>query len=300
MEQNQHAAAGPDTAGGIFRVAVAALIWGAAYPLTKDVLDLVPPITLGFLRFLIATIILLAATRSLPLQGVLREDRRTMFSLGFWGIFVLILGMNYGLKWAPGIAASLISGTPPLFTVFLAKAYLKEPILPRHVAAIVLAIPGGLLLAGDPELVTGSLWLALAGSALVTIPQFSWAMYGVMGKGIVSRYSWPLICRDTFFFGTLLLFPAAAIECGLQGIGIWNAKAIGVLLYLGIANSVITYSLWNSALARIPVSTASFVLYLQPISGAILSAYLFNERLGWVGMSGAMLLFGALFLVIRK
>ncbi len=283
---------------GLLKVALAAGLWGAAYPLTKGALQSVPPILLGFARFALAAVILAVVARGGPLAGVAPEDRKGMVWLGFWGSFILVLGMNFGLRWAPGTAASIISGTPPLFTVFLAAWLLGEPLKRVHLLAVGAALAGLYLLAGDGDGGGAGGALIWAGYFLVTVPQIAWAVYGVLGKRIIARYPWPVVCRDTFAIGAGMLLPFAVGETVVSGVGNWAWDAVLTLLYLGFFNSVVTYGLWNSALAEIPVSTASFVLYLQPISGAILSALLFGERLGWKGFAGAGLVFLGMGLVL--
>ncbi len=118
---------------GIVKIAFAALVWGAAYPLTKLALTDVPPLVFGFLRFFLAGLVFVALTQSAPLSGIAKEDKPDFIKLAFWGVFVLVLGMNYGLIWAPGIVASVISATPPLFTVLLAAYFFKERIQPLHI-----------------------------------------------------------------------------------------------------------------------------------------------------------------------
>lgn len=284
---------------GTMRVALAALIWGIAYPLTKLALVGIPPVFLGFLRFLLAGMVFMVSSRSLPLQNVAPEDRKSFFKLAFWGVFLLILGMNFGLIWAPGIAASVLSGTPPLFTVILAALYLGEKMRAMQFISIVVAL-SGLALLGNDFSTTSSLatWQIWAGCLLTLIPQFAWAMYGITGKQLSSRYHWKLVCRDTFSIGALMLMPFAMIEVLIKGPGDWNLQSVLILAYLAIMNSVVTYSLWNSALKKIPVSLASFLIYLQPVSGAILSYFLFGEKLGIKGAIGTVLIFIALSLVV--
>lgn len=286
--------------GGIIRVAVAAVVWGVAYPLTKLALVDTPPMMLGFLRFFLAGMVFVVTERSLPLSGVEPNDRRCFFKLAFWGVFVLTLGMNYGLVWAPGIVASLLSGTPPLFTVILAAVYLKESLQKIQVASIPVAILGLALLSGDfgSAATEHASWKIWTGCLLTLVPQFAWAMYGIIGKRLSDHYHWRVVCRDTFMLGAAMLLPAALIETALCGWGTCSNQALAVLAYLVFMNSVLTYSLWNSALKLIPVSVASFLIYLQPVSGAVLSYFLFGEKLGLPGAAGAMLIFVALTMVL--
>ncbi len=284
---------------GSLRVAAAAFIWGAAYPLTKVVLTDIPPVFLGFLRFSLAGIAFMISERSVPLQNVAPGDHKCFLKLAFWGVFVLILGMNYGLIWAPGIAASVLSGTPPLFTVILAAIFLGERIMAVQIGSIVLALSGLALLGSDlSEASSLEPWKIWIGCLLTLVPQFAWAMYGITGKRLSSKYGWRLICRDTFSLGALMLAPVALMEICIKGFGAWNTQSMGILLYLAVMNSVVTYSLWNSALRLIPVSLACFLIYLQPISGAVLSFFLFGEKLGAYGLMGVLLIFVALTLVL--
>lgn len=283
--------------GGFLQVALAAGIWGAAYPLTKGVLHQVPPLLLATGRFAIAATLLMLSTRSLPLGGIDRSKHRSMIGLAFWGTFFLVITMNYGLRWAPATASAILSGTPPLFTVLLAAVWLGEPLQRRHPPALIAALIGIGLLTGESSGSTGG-WQTWVGCFLVLTAQVSWAVYSVLGKEILATYPWPMVCRDTFALGTLMLAPFALAEWFFQGPGIWDASSVGVLLYLGIANSVVTYGLWNRALATIPVTTASFILYLQPLSGAILGHILFGDRLGAAGWAGSILIFTALSVVL--
>lgn len=286
-------------AKGTFQVALAALIWGVAYPLTKVALADVPPLFLGFVRFFLAGSFFMSASRSLPLNGVAAEDRASFAGLAFWGVFLLVIGMNYGLIWAPGMAASILSGTPPLFTVILAAVLLKEKLHARQFFSIALALVGLGLLGKDFSTGEGlAPWQIYTGCLLTLVPQFSWAMYGITGKRLSERYHWRLICRDTFSIGALMLMPLAAIEVYYKGAGEWGLSSILIVFYLAIMNSVVTYSLWNRALKIIPVSLASFLIYLQPVSGAVMSYFLFGEKLAAAGITGTALIFAALTLVL--
>ncbi|HNW35555.1 MAG TPA: EamA family transporter [Candidatus Ozemobacteraceae bacterium] len=284
---------------GIAQVVLAASIWGAAYPLTKDVLAQVPPITFGFARFTLAGLLLMGWSRTAPLQGIAPADRRQMWLMAFWGTFVLVIFMNLGLGWAPGVVSSVISGISPLFTVFLAAAWGMEPLRMRHLFAAALALTGLVLLCGDMHGMTTTGTKAVIGIVLVTIPQFAWAVYSLIGKRIMSSHPWQYACRDTFALGALMLAPVALIETVISGFGTWDLKVCLTLLFLSVLNSVVTYGLWNSALTLIPVSAASFVLYMQPISGVVLSMLMFGESTGLKGIGGICLIFIALLLALH-
>lgn len=207
--------------------------------------------------------------------------------------------MNFGLIWAPGMAASILSGTPPLFTVVLAALIIGEKMRSRQFVSIALALIGLALLSNDFSVAERSGFLANFCRVPVDTgaPVFMGNVW-YCWQTPVEHYHWRLICRDTFSLGALMLLPLAAVEVYLKGTGHWGNIDGFILLYLAIMNSVVTYSLWNSALKEIPVSLASFLIYLQPISGAILSYFLFGEKLATAGLAGTALIFVALTLVL--
>ena len=279
------------------QILLAATIWGVAYPLTKDVLTLVPPLLLGFLRFLLAGGILMLMARSGPLSGVEPQDRRRMVVLAFWGSFVLVVSMNFGLRWAPAGTASIISGTPPLFTFLFAWYRLGEVPGKRHFLALVIAMAGIVLLTRDASL--GAVdRKVIFGIILVTIPQVAWAIYTVLAKDLLKKYHWLIICRDTFVIGALMMLIPALWEGAGSGWGDWNRRSLLGLIYLGTLNSVGTYSLWNRALRGISATTASFLLYWQPVSGALLAYVWFGERFGPAGWAGVGAVFAGLTIVL--
>jgi drug/metabolite transporter (DMT)-like permease len=281
----------------VAQILLAATIWGAAYPLTKGILPLVPPLVLGFLRFLVAGVLLMIISRSGPFGGVDPADRGRMVALAFWGSFILVISMNIGLKYAPAGAASIISGTPPLFTFLFAWYWLGEVPGVRHFTALVTAMAGIVLLTRDASL--GSMGPDVVfGIVLVTIPQMAWAIYTVLVKDLLKKYHWLILCRDTFTLGAAMMLLPALWEGTTTGWGIWNPKSLGGLLYLGTLNSVGTYSLWNRSLRHVRATTASILLYWQPVSGAILAYLWFGERFGRTGWIGTALVFLGLTMVL--
>lgn len=281
----------------VFQILLAATIWGAAYPLTKGILSLVPPLVLGFLRFSIAALVLLVITRTKPLERVEKKDRLRLGALAFWGVFVLVVGMNFGLKLAPAGVASIISGTPPLFTFLFAWIWINEIPGTRHFLALLIAMIGIAMLTKDISVGTVTLQ-TVGGIFLVTLPQVAWAIYTVLGKDLLKKYHWLILCRDTFVLGALMLLIPALVEGYHSGWGVWNARSFAGLLYLGILNSVGTYGLWNRALREIGATTASFLLYWQPVSGAAISFIWFDESLGRLGWGGTALVFSGLSVVL--
>ena len=58
-----------------------------------------------------------------------------------------------------------------------------------------------------------------------------------------------------------------------------NAEDLGVILYLGIFNSILAYLAWNISLAKIGNLKAGIIYYLLPIFSGIEAALILGEKI---------------------
>src|SRR3990167_8951115 len=112
-----------------FRTAVIALIianiiWGAAPPIFKWALQDIGPYSLAFIRFFLATIIIIPF--SYKHLRVKKEDIAEVFLIGFLGVTLNIAFFFLGLKYAPSINASIIGSAGPIFLILFAFLFLRE------------------------------------------------------------------------------------------------------------------------------------------------------------------------------
>ena len=132
-----------------FRTAVIALIianiiWGAAPPIFKWALQDIEPFTLAFLRFFIASIMILPfAYKHLHVK---REDIAEVFLIGFLGVTLNIAFFFLGLKYAPSINASIIGSAGPIFLILFAFLFLREKPKERVIAGSLIGLLGVLVI----------------------------------------------------------------------------------------------------------------------------------------------------------
>src|SRR5437867_2441011 len=70
------------------------------------------------------------------------------------------------------------------------------------------------------------------------------------------------------------------------------------LLYLGAVTTAGAYALYTAGLRHVPASAAGVASLLEPLTATLLGVILFGERLGVAGWAGAVLLLGALVLLV--
>ena len=253
---------------------LAAAIWGGLYVASRYVLDVVPPITLVALRYVIALAVLGGAMVISRARPVPKRDWPALALLGFIGFGISIIAQFAGTRLAGAANGALITSITPALVVGFAALLLGEPITGRGL--------GGLLI--------GDLFLVVA--------TISWALYSVLAKR--SSASYPVLTVTTYaaFFGLLFTAPLVPLEWALVGrpdLAHLSPLIIGAILYIGVISTAGAFYLWNKGMALLDANAAAGLFFAQPLVGASLGWLLLRETLitaTFVG--GALILIGVL------
>src|SRR3990167_707601 len=124
-----------------------AIIWGVALPLMKVNLETIPPFSLAFARFFIASFLALIF---LKVPGVSLRDFLHIAFFSFFGITLHIGLFLSGLANSTGIDATFILALSPVVTSLLATLTIHEKITILHKMGIALAFAGTFLYISYP------------------------------------------------------------------------------------------------------------------------------------------------------
>jgi len=228
-----------------------------------------------------------------------KKDIIPLFLLGFFGVVVYHLGLNYGEQYISASAASLIIATIPIFIVILAIPFLKEKITLKIIFGVLLSLTGVVLISifGTPN---SSVEIAyLSGAFTVLIAAIMGACYTIAGKKMLNRYSALSLTTYAFLIGSLGLIPFISTsffeEIGTMSITGWSA-----VLFLGIFSTVIGYVLWYVALEIKTASEVSVFLYFIPVLSTAISYFFFDEQITWLFIFGGALVILGLYIVNKQ
>lgn len=277
------------------------IFWAFAFPLIKLALTELTPINLTILRlFIVCAVFLLvfmiAPQRFTPLQ---RKDLLPLFLLGFLGLVVYHLGLNYGEQYISPSAASLIIATIPVFTIIFASIILKEKITLTIAAGILLALIGVIIISltntpGNPfEIQYLSAAVAVLISALVG------AGYTIAGKKLLQRYSALSLTVYAFLFGSLGLLPFLSPSLLTEAAAL-SWRGWGAVLFLALLPTVIGYVIWYLVLTVKTTSQISVFLYFIPVLSTIISYVLFHDYITWFFILGGICVITGLIIVNTK
>ena len=161
--------------------------------------------------------------------------------------------------------------------------------------AACLALAGLGLLVGLPSGFSQTAVLASAGMAVLAAAGF--AAVTLIGARPVPGLDDLTVTGFGFTLGGLILLPLAAATGGLSFRP--GLEAAGLLLALGTGPTAVAYTLYFRGLRRVAASTAVLLSLLEPLTGAILAAFVLGQRLSATGIAGAATLLAAVVVTVR-
>jgi drug/metabolite transporter (DMT)-like permease len=278
-------------------LAVALLLWSSAFVGIRYAVRYFPPGSLALLRFAIASALLgLYSVRRNPTRPEERAsiaDHFSFFALGATGVFGYHLALNYGEKTVSAGVASLLVNTTPLFTVFLAAAFLGERISKRSALGIAVAFAGAAMLS-----LGGSAGLALdRGALLVLVAAILQAVFFALQKPLLRRFGALDLTARSMWCGTVLLgafLPELADTARTAPLA-----ATLVVVFLGIGPSALAYVAWAHVVSRTSVSRAVSYLYLVPPIALLVGYLVLDEVPSLLSLAGGAVTIGGVWLAQR-
>ncbi|QFY00914.1 EamA family transporter [Bacillus cereus] len=265
---------------GAIYLSLAASIWGGMYVVSKYVLDFIPPLTLVWLRFIIAFVVLygilkLAEKKQKKKVTIRKKDWLLFAWIGFIGYFISITCQFIGTKLSDAHTGSLVTSATPAFMVIFAALILKEKLTARRLLSTIIATIGVIIVIGwDIEI--GSYFI---GTIILVGAAITWALLSIYVKIASIQFSSLVITTYAIFFSLFFITPFMIWELQAASIGTINTYVILGVLYLGIVSTAGAFFLWNKGLELLDASIGSLFFFFQPIVGSLLGWLLLNETL---------------------
>lgn len=208
----------------------------------------------------------------------LRIDKKDvpLFALcGLFGVAINQLFFFHGLNLSSSINSGIIMTVNPILVVILSYFILKEKITGRKSVGIVLGATGAVLLTLAGGTGKGD---SLLGDFFLFINAASYAIYLVIAKPLMQRYSPLKVITWVFTFGLLyvLLFPPTLTDLGSVDFAAIPQDIWIKIVYVIVGVTFLTYLLTMYGLKYLTPSVSSAYIYLQPVL-VILFAVLFSS-----------------------
>jgi len=279
---------------GIGLAVLAAFIWSGNFIVARGVNKQIPPVSLNFYRWLIASLIIFpfAIKKFRTEWKMVKQSWHYLFWISLTGIALFNTFVYIGAHYTSAINLALIGTTSsPIMAVIFARIFLKEKIGWLKLAGMILCVAGVLFLLSKGDLHNlvslefseGDLWVLLAA--------FCFAVYNTLVKKKPAAISPVNFLFVIFFFGTLMVAPFYVWEMSHSAPVSWDLNLILVILYLGLAASVICFLIWNMAIGKLGAGRTALFGNLIPVFSSIEAAIILHEQFTWVHTVSMLIVF---------
>lgn len=249
-------------------------LYGANNIIAKDVMPnyLTPNLFIA-IRVIGASILFWCVSLFTKHEKVAKKDLFLFAICGIFGVAVNQLTFFHGLNYSSAINSGIIMTLNPIIVAIMAYIILKEDMNIVKIIGILIGATGAVFLSLQANGNDGS---SVYGDLLLFINAVSYAIYLIIVKPLMKKYSAITVTTYVFTFGTcyVLLFPGTIydfMDFDLSAIplDVWYR-----ILYVVIGVTFFTYLLTMYAMKYVSATVTSTYIYLQPIL-VILFAYLF-------------------------
>jgi len=267
-----------------------AVFWGGTFIAGRRLALEVGPFSGAFLRFLVASIFLVALMMQSEKRLILPRPHLLLplFLMGMTGIFFYNVFFLKGLKLIEAGRASIIIANNPIFIAILSALIFRESLNLMKVTGILISVAGAITVITRGEFLSGLGGGFGWGELFIFGCVASWVSYSLLGKSVMSNLTPLVAVTYSSVIGAVCLFPPAMLE-GLGEFGSYSLSAWTSLFYLGFFGTVLGFVWYYEGIKRIGPMRAGLFINFVPVSAVFLAYLILDEPLT------VSLLIGAIF-----
>ena len=267
------------------------LLWAGNAVVGRWAAGAIPPLTLNFLRWLLAFLVLLPLARPLWAQRAALRQRWRYFALtGLLGMGCYNALQYQALHSSTPLNVTLIAASLPLW--MLGVGMLVHGVRPdrRQLLGALLSLLGVALVLSRGQLQTLRAVHFVEGDLLMLLAVFSWAVYSWllarppahMQGANRPHWDWAMLLMAQLVFGLGFAGVSAGAEqlMSTQTVA-WGSGLALALVYVALGPSLLAYRCWGLGVTEAGPAVAAFFGNLTPVFAALMSAALLGEWPQW-------------------
>lgn len=278
-------------------------MWGLMSPLAKLVMlgGIITPLVMTDLRVLGAMVLFWIVSFFGKREHVSPGDLVKLFGASLLAIVFNQGCFIFGVGLTSPVDASIITTSMPLVAMILAAFILKEPVTGKKILGIVAGASGALLLILGSNNGAGAVRTAgeyyIWGDLLVLLAQCSYALYIVLFKEFVGRYSPVTIMKWMFTYSFLCLLPFSYDDLIATDWSTLDWHASLSLVYIVAGSTFLSYILVIVGQKRLRPTVAGMYNYVQPLVASIVAVCWGMDSFNLTKILSVILIFGGVYLV---
>ena len=271
------------TPGTAALLVIPPLLWAGNAVTGRLVHDLISPVALNFIRWVLAFAILLPlASAVLRADSPLWPHWRRYALLGLLGIGLYNAFQYMALQTSTPINVTLVGSSMPVWMLAVGALFFGAAVTRRQLAGALLSVCGVLIVLSRGEwaqllafrLVPGDLFMLLA---TVAWAFYSWLLMRTQEPAGI-RSDWAAFLVAQLAFGTAWSALFAAGEWALTPARfVWSWPLAAALVFIVLGPELLAFRCWGEGVQRAGPNTAAFFVNLTPLFAALLSALFLGE-----------------------
>ena len=274
---------------------LAVVLWASSFPGTRYVLQYYSPVVIMLMRFsaATATLIIVGLVRKIRLPKM--KDLPMFVASGLSGVFLYSFFFNTGSVTVEAGVSSFIIAASPVFTLCLARVFLKEVMRPMCWIGMGVSIAG---LAAVTLTQTAGFVFNTGVLLMIAASVFSGA-YSFVVRVLTKTYTALEVTVYTMIFGTVGMF--AFLPDVIREVPESNLSVNLIVVFLGIFPAGIAYLAWGYALSKADKTAHVTVFsYLIPFVSTLIGFVWLRETLtAWALAGGLVIIAGMMMTNIR-
>lgn len=270
---------------------LAVLIWAANTIVSKAAAGVLDPAAISLYRWLLAALVLTPFCAR-PLwrqrQAVLSQWKRFAV-LALLGMVMYQCLAYYAAHSTSATNMGVIGALIPMLGLILNVVVFRQPVGAQAVTGVVVSLAGVLYLLGRGHpgtLLDGGV---NRGDVLILIGATSYALYNILYRRWALPFGQWLNLYVQVLLAVVMLVPLALTA---QSLAI-PRQGIGLVVFAGIASSIVASYLWMLGLKRIGSERTAVLMNLMPVFTAAMAALMLGETVhGYHWIGGGLVLLG--------
>lgn len=278
-------------ATGYACILAAAVCWGGIGPVSRHLFAAgMAPVDVALWRAVLGGVFFGVHALAAGQLRVHNRDLPHLLGFGLWGVALFYVSYQYAVLYSGAAVAAVLLYTAPAWVTVLARIVFRDRLTPLKAAAVAMATLGAAGVAvGRTDEPSGT--LSLLGVMCGLTAGVTYALYYIVGKRILERYSGPTLFLYALPAGAAGLLPFASPS--LPPAGAWWGLAC-----LSLVSTYGAYLLYSLGVRRLQAATAAAASTLEPVVAATLAYFWWGERFSGLGYMGGMLVIAAVCVLV--
>lgn len=271
------------TPGTAALLVIPPLLWAGNAVVGRLVHDLIPPITLNLIRWLLAfAIVLPLAYRVLRVHSPLWAHWRRYALLGLLGIGLYNALQYMALQTSTPINVTLVGASMPVWMLVVGALFFDARVTRQQALGALLSVCGVFLVLSRGDWAQLLAFRLVPGDVFMMLATISWAFYSWLlshtSEPASIRGDWAAFLMAQMAFGLVWSGSFAGVEWATGRTHVeWGWPLAAALAFIAVGPAVVAYRCWGVGVQRAGPAVAGFFINLTPLFAGVMSVVFLGE-----------------------